>query len=96
MNLLKKNPINLKVMSEERMSYSIEKDGMTKDVSVKKAENGYVVCISKHGYKKDSEEYVSEEKTYISTTNPLEKKKEVDPLEAQEEMLSLLDGFGLS
>lgn len=93
---LKNNTIKDNNMSEERMSISIKKDGMTKDVSVKKAENGYIICISKHGYKKDKDKYISEEKTYISTTNPLEKKKEIDPIEAEEEMLSLLDGFGLS
>lgn len=78
---------------EERMSYSSEKDGITKSVTVKKVENGYVICISKHGYKGDK--YMDETKEYISTKNPLEKKEEEieTPLEAQKKVYDLLDGF---
>ena len=93
MNLINQT-IKSKTMSEERMSYSSSKDGMTKNVEVKKAENGYVICISEHGDKDGK--YTDTSKTYISTTNPLIKKQEIDPIEAQEEMLELLNGFGMS
>lgn len=94
MSLMKKYPINQENMNEERLSYSEAKDGMTKNVEVKKVENGYVISISQYGDKDGK--YTDTRKEYISTSNPLLKKKEIDPIKAEEEMLSLLDGFGLS
>jgi hypothetical protein len=91
---MKKYHLNQKNMNEERLSYSSAKDGMTKNIEVKKVENGYVITISEYGNKDDK--YIDTRKEYISTSNPLLKKKEIDPIEAEEEMLSLLDGFGLS
>lgn len=90
---LKSNPIKSVKMSEERMSYSIEKDGMTISYEVRKAENGYIMKKSVYG-EKDGK-YIDECKEYVSATNPLAKKKEEikDPIEAKEEMFSLLDGF---
>jgi len=56
----------------ERWEKSESIGNMTKRVSVKKVENGYVIEISKYGTEEGSEKYIDECKTYISTKNPLE------------------------
>ena len=73
---------------------SIEKDGMTKEVSVKECENGYYICISKHG---DADgKYVSEEKRYISTKNPLEGEKEYnEEITLKDEIMESIKAMGL-
>lgn len=65
-------------MHDSEIVKTIEKDGVTKRVEVKKAENGYVTKITKSwmeddGY--DNKEYKEECKYWISKTNPLEMKK---------------------
>lgn len=56
------------------ITQSYEENGITKSVEVKEVENGFVVCISEYGYKKDK--YINTNKTYISKTNPLEEESE--------------------
>ncbi len=79
-------------MAEERLSVSKTlESGLTKEVNVKKVENGYITRVSKHG---DVDgEWVSEEKEYISTTNPLEKKKEKSHSDEASEILKILDNY---
>jgi hypothetical protein len=67
-------------------------DGITREVSVEKIENGFIVNIHKYGSKtkgdcKDcSEEWIDEVRRFFSKTNPLENMKEESKEERQEEM----------
>jgi len=64
-------------------------DGITKEIRVTQAKNGYVIRLTKYGDlpKKDGEgvEYKHVNREIISKTNPLESKK--DPLEEKREAL---------
>lgn len=64
-------------------------DGITKEIRVTQAENGYVIKLSKYGeFPKsggEGKEYKHINKEIISKTNPLESKK--DPLEEKREAL---------
>lgn len=53
---------------------SIEKDGVTKSIEVKKVVNGYIISICEQGYKKDK--WYNNDQIYISKTNPLEEEGE--------------------
>lgn len=56
-------------------------NGLNHTKQVRKVEGGYIVTESKYGTPKDGgeeAEYVDEHKEYVSTTNPLEKKKDDD------------------
>ena len=60
-----------------RWSKSIEVNGITKSLTVREVENGFIVEQSTYGRdttKKDSE-YMDENKTYVTKTNPLEGKE---------------------
>jgi hypothetical protein len=60
-----------------RWSKSIEINGITKSLTVKEVENGFIVEQSTYGRdstKKDSE-YMDDCKTYVTKTNPLEGKE---------------------
>lgn len=59
----------------ESMNYSVEKDGKRKSYSVRAVENGYVIDVNKSWEDADGK-YHYEDKTYISKTNPFEKKSE--------------------
>lgn len=61
---------DLESTPDNSIKHSFEKDGITKEIEVKEAENGFVVYVSEHGYK--DEEWYSAKQIYISTTNPLE------------------------
>jgi hypothetical protein len=78
---------------KSRWSKSIEVNGITKTVTVKEVENGFVIEQSKYGrdsMKKDSE-YIDECKTYISEENPLEGKEEDKEEEKDEFSLGNID-----
>jgi len=65
----------------ESISYRKEwkKNGLNHTKQVRKVEGGYIVTESKYGKPEDSgeeAEYIDEHKEYVSTTNPLEKKKD--------------------
>ena len=67
-----------------------KENGINHSKQVRKLEGGYIVTESKYGTPKDEGEdgeYVDERKEYISTTNPLEKKKE----EKEENMFDFID-----
>ena len=59
-------------------SKRIEKNGITKSISVKSVENGYVIDINTYGRDTTVEgsEYKDVCKTYVSFENPLEESKE--------------------
>ena len=57
-------------------SKSVTKDEITKTVRVEECENGFYICISKHG--DINGKWIDESKKYISTKNPLEGEMEVD------------------
>ena len=61
-----------------RWSKSEEVNGISKSLSVREVENGFVVEYSRYGRDsmKPESEYVDENKTYISKTNPLEDSEE--------------------
>ena len=66
------------VKKKARWSKSVEVNGVTKSLTVKEVENGFVVEQCTYGRdctKKDSE-YLDENKTYVSKTNPLEGREE--------------------
>lgn len=59
-----------------RWSKSIEVNGITKSLTVREVENGFIVEQSTYGRdttKKDSE-YMDDNRTYVTKTNPLEGK----------------------
>lgn len=67
----------------ESISYRKEwtKNGINHSKQVRKVEGGYIVNESKYGKPSDGgeeAEYIDERKEYVSTTNPLEKKKDDD------------------
>jgi len=69
---------------------SLEQDGITTSIEVKKVENGYVVTVRECGYKKEkgNEKWVDHEKVYISKTDPLEEPGEVEKKESFKESLN--------
>ena len=54
----------------KRWEKSVKTGDLEKSISVKEAENGFVITITKYNW---GENYSHEEKIYISSTNPLEK-----------------------
>lgn len=63
---------------------STEVDGITKNIEVKEAENGFVIEIYKCGYdQKESspDKYIDEKKCWISTKNPLQNEKEIEDID---------------
>lgn len=62
--------ITIKDAEETITRKSIEKDGITKSIEVKKVVNGYVIYLCESGYK--GEKWINNDQIYISTTNPLE------------------------
>lgn len=74
---MKNKDITTTKKSKEYKSWrkSIEKDGITKSVSVEECENGFIICISEYGEGKKG--WYSEDKKFISTKNPLEGEKEL-------------------
>lgn len=69
MNTTSKESVTIKDGTEEITEKSIEKDGITTCIRVRKVMNGYVITVSEYGYKK--EKYFNNDQTYISVTNPL-------------------------
>ena len=60
---------------KKRWSKSYEKDGITEEITVRKVENGYVVCRNRYGEDLNSsspDKWIHEKEEYISTINPLE------------------------
>lgn len=73
---------------------SVEKDGLTKEISVKECENGFYICISKYG--DENGKFNSEEKRYISTKNPLEGEKEYnEEITLKDEIMESIKAMGL-
>jgi len=76
--------------SKESYNKSITKDGITKEVSVREVENGFLIRLTKFGEypneKTGKKEYNHYEKEYISKTNPFEE----DP---QRRKLDEMDGL---
>lgn len=88
MNILIDKPME---KSKRRWRKEIESNGITKQVSVREADNGYVIEISKYGSIKNAKgdsEYVDERKEFISKTNPLE-----DKTEESKSKLDLMEDF---
>lgn len=83
--------IKSKTMEEDkRWEISETKDGITKRLSVEKAENGFIITKSKYGNVEDK--YIDETKKYISTKNPLDKKEEeIESPMSREQIYSFLD-----
>ena len=79
-------------MSDVVKRISETENGLTKEVEIRQAENGYVVSITKYGQDpKDSDKWIDERKTYISSNNPLDKKESSDiPEMTREEMIGYL------
>jgi hypothetical protein len=79
---------------KEHYRKSITVDGITKTIDIEQVENGYIVRISKYG--QVGEDYIDENKTYISASDPREKfVKEEEKEEAPSEgtVLSAVGGF---
>lgn len=71
--------ISLKRESKPKKKCSWEKsesvNGITKRVSVREVENGFVISVSKYGHSEKEDKYIDHSCEYISTKNPLEKLK---------------------
>ena len=76
----------IKGTEESITKKSLEQDGMTTSIEVKKVENGYVVTVRECGYKKEkgNEKWFDHEKVYISKTDPLEEEQEEEKEEKKE------------
>lgn len=66
-----------------KASYSLREsydDGTSKSINIREVENGWLVCITREYYEitGSDKQYKYEEKEYISSVNPIEKKKEDD------------------
>lgn len=73
---------------------SVTKGGVTKEVAVTKAENGYIICITITDTNNDK--YETKQKHYISKENPLEKmlKEEgEDYIETSSEMVKAISNI---
>jgi hypothetical protein len=68
--VIKSDSIRIKDTTEEVTRKSLEKDGITKSIEVKKVVNGFVIYICESGYK--GEKWINNDQTYISLTNPLD------------------------
>jgi predicted membrane GTPase involved in stress response len=90
MNLLKANNMD-NGHNKMKISKTIEKNGLTKRMEVEQVENGYIIRISKYGKSPMDEAYIDECKTYISTENPLEKKKENKEISLNDSILDSLN-----
>lgn len=69
-----------------------EKNGLNHSKQIRKVEGGYIITESKYGKPADGgedAEYIDERKEYVSTTNPLEKKK--DENKDEENMFDFVD-----
>ena len=81
---------------EKEWRYTVEKDSMTKNISVRKISNGFLVTKSVYGYKKDEEgeeKYIDKRKEFYSKDNPLDKEsksedKEEDLMSSVEDLMS--------
>jgi|TARA_B100001939_G_C16742316_1_gene530302 hypothetical protein len=60
---------------------SITKDGVTKELKVITAENGYIVCITTSSM--EGEEYKVEKKHWISKSDPIPDKSEKEAKEPE-------------
>lgn len=74
-----------KTKSYQSWSKRISKKGMTEEIEVKEAENGFVVTHSKYGDKNGK--YYHECKTYVTKENPLEEDEEKPFSEALTDIL---------
>jgi hypothetical protein len=85
---------NLKITDAEEIvtRKSLEKDGVTKSIEVKKVVNGYIICVTESGYKDDK--WFNNDQIYISTTNPLEESA-TDEKSFKEEVKKALDNLKL-
>jgi hypothetical protein len=86
--------ISVRTDSKMKKSWSMteQSGGFTKELRVREVENGFICCINKYGRdeKKKDSEYISEDKEYISKTNPL---ADNDPDEKEEEVEFSLKGI---
>lgn len=73
---------------------SVEKDGVTKSVSVDECENGFIISICEYG--ETNGIYKDSSKKYISTKNPLDEVDVVDKdKQAKEEWKEAIDALGI-
>ena len=86
------------IMSKDKKEYktwkkSVEKDSVHKSVSVKEAENGFIVKVCESNY---GEEYSNNEKIFISTKNPLEGEKEyTEEIDATDEIMKAIEALNI-
>jgi hypothetical protein len=69
---------NLKSTEEKEVEYSETKNKITRRLTVREVENGFIIEVYESGYKASGkgEDWYSARQTYISNTNPLEEKEE--------------------
>jgi hypothetical protein len=53
-----------------------EKDGVTREICVRKAENGYIVNVESYGYRPRKKETNSEEKEELAESGPIKDDRE--------------------
>lgn len=85
---------------EEKYSISkeITKNGITKRLTIDEVENGFIICINKYGCKTNEDgekEHFDSYKKYISKTNPLEKKEDVDEENTSSEIMEALNNLNI-
>lgn len=79
---------------KQTWSKSVTRNGITEEITVCEAENGYIVKHCKHGSKKNGE-YFNEEKKYISVENPLEEEEKSFAESLDEILEEIAEGEGM-
>lgn len=72
---------------------SVEKDGISKSVSVNECENGFIIEISECGSKNG--EWIDDCKKFISTKNPLDELDLIKGKDDKEEWKEALEALGI-
>jgi len=73
---------------------SVEKDGVTKSVSVDECENGFIISVCEYG--DGNKGWYDDTKKYISTKNPLEGQKEYkETIDTTKKIMAAIEALGL-
>ena len=81
---------------KQSFSYSTEVNGIRKSVNVRQVENGWIVRVDKSWDEKNllgQSDYRSEEKEYISSTDPRDLIKKKDPEEKESSIVGSVNSL---
>lgn len=91
----------IKEISMEKEKYrvrkTITKGDLTKELEVVEVENGFIITIEERGYKgkEPKREWYSNEKKYISKTNPLDDKEDKTASDVKGSILDVINNLDI-